>query len=72
MSEFYTNNLKIIHKYFCYGVYHPVFWSVVAIVATFVVNFSQLFHLIVYGNAEFLFVGGMYGGDGFDSVPHDL
>lgn len=55
MSEFYTNNLKIIHKYFCYGVYHPVFWSVVAIVATVVVNFSQLFHLAVYGNAEFLF-----------------
>lgn len=21
---------------------------------------------------NFLFVGGMYGGDGFDSVPHDL
>jgi hypothetical protein len=55
MSEFHTSTLRIIHQYFCNGIYHPVFWSVVAIAATIAVNSAQLFHLAVHGNAEFLF-----------------
>lgn len=55
MSEWYPTNLRFVHKYLCCGLYNPIFWSAVAVMAEVFVHLPQLHHLMVYGDYEFVF-----------------